>query len=101
MKLAFAILVLIAVVCSAPQKRFIFDAIFGINQFQNLDNLPTLVDELVGTVGTDATEQACETKCHTLIQADHLLQFGCPLICKNYQTLIHRFGHATDAPTSV
>ena len=46
------------------------------------DELKTLVDGIVATVGTDATEHACEAECHTLIQADHLLQFGCPLICK-------------------
>nr|ABB76764.1 vdg3 [Mytilus edulis] len=95
MKLALVLLVLLPVVFSTPQKRLIFDTLF------QTDELKTLVDGIVGTVGTDATEQACETECHTLIQTDHLLQFGCPLICKSFQSLVHRFGHVTVAPTSV
>ena len=46
------------------------------------DELKTLVGGLVHTLGTDETEQACEQECHVLIQQDHLLQFGCPLVCK-------------------
>ncbi|XP_052095097.1 uncharacterized protein LOC127730641 [Mytilus californianus] len=92
MKLAFAILLLLPVVFSMPQKRLVFDTLFETNE------LKTLVDGLVGTLGTDASEQACETECHALITQDHLLQFGCPLVCKSFQTLVHRFGHPTSAP---
>ncbi|CAG2213769.1 unnamed protein product [Mytilus edulis] len=95
MKLAFALLLLLPVVFSTPQKRLIFDTLF------QTDELKTLVDQIVNTVGTDATEQACETECHTLIQEDHLLQFGCPLICKSFQSLVHRFGHVTVTQTTV
>ncbi|XP_071157627.1 uncharacterized protein [Mytilus edulis] len=94
MKLALVLLVLLPVVFSTPQKRLIFDTLF------QTDELKTLIDGIVGTVGTDATEQACEAECHTLIQADHLLQFGCPLICKSFQSLAHRFGHVTVPPTT-
>ncbi|XP_071157621.1 uncharacterized protein [Mytilus edulis] len=97
MKLAFALLLLLPVVFSTPQKRLVFDTLFQ-DELKELNELKTL---LVGTLGTDATEQACETECHTLIQADHLLQFGCPLICKSFQSLPHRFGHATVAPITV
>ncbi|XP_052092362.1 uncharacterized protein LOC127728788 [Mytilus californianus] len=99
MKLVFTILLLLPLVFSMPQKRLIFDAIFGYDSLKDLKDLPTLVDGLVGTLGTDATEQDCETKCHTLKQ-DHLLQlqFECPLICKNFQSLVHHFGHPTSAP---
>ena len=47
-----------------------------------------LVNALVTQLGTDATEQACEQECHVLIKQDHLLQFGCPLVCKRYVTLL-------------
>uniref|UniRef100_UPI00142F6E1B hypothetical protein n=1 Tax=Escherichia coli TaxID=562 RepID=UPI00142F6E1B len=93
MKLAFALLLVLPVVFSMPQKRLVFDTLF------QADELKTLVDGIVGTLGTDATEQACEAECHTLIQQDHLLQFGCPLVCKSLQSLAHRFGHATVAPS--
>ncbi|XP_052095104.1 uncharacterized protein LOC127730645 [Mytilus californianus] len=87
MKLAFGILLLLPVVFSMPQKRLVFDTLL------KTDELKTLVDGLVGTLGTNGTEQACETECHTLIKQDHLLQFGCPLVCKSFQSLVHHFGH--------
>ncbi|VDI48849.1 Hypothetical predicted protein [Mytilus galloprovincialis] len=77
-----------------PEKRFLIDSLFETTE------LKTLVDGIVGQLGSDASEQACESECHTLIQQDHLLQFGCPIICKSLQSLAHRFGHPTDAPTS-
>jgi len=91
MKLAFALLLVLPVVFAMPQKRLLIDTLFKGTE------LKTLIDGLVGTLGTDATEQACETECHVLIQQDHLLQFGCPLVCKSFQSLAHRFGHATTA----
>ena len=48
----------------------------------NGDELETLVGGLVNTLGTDELEQACEQECHVFIQHHHLLQFGCPLVCK-------------------
>ncbi|XP_071157624.1 uncharacterized protein [Mytilus edulis] len=96
MKLAFALLLLLPVVFSTPQKRLVFDTLF------QTDELKALVDGMVGTLGTDATKEACEAECQTLIQADHLLQFvGCPLACERFQSLPHRFGHATVAPSTV
>ena len=83
------------------QKQLFFpvypDSVFGyefqtsINILFNFDfldslfqgsELSLLVSQLVSTLGSDATEQACEAECHQLIKADHLLQFGCPLVCK-------------------
>ncbi|XP_063419724.1 uncharacterized protein LOC134704868 [Mytilus trossulus] len=91
MKLTFALLLLLPVVFSMPQKRLLLDTLLAT------DELKKLVDGIFSSLGASATEQACETECHTLIQSDHLLQFGCPLICKSFQTLVHRFGHATAA----
>ncbi|XP_071157630.1 uncharacterized protein [Mytilus edulis] len=92
MKLAFALLLLLPVVFSTPQKRLIFDTLF------QTDELKTLVDGIVGTIGTDPTEQECETECYTV---DHLLKSGCPLVCKSFQSLAHRFGHVTVPPITV
>ncbi|VDI48848.1 uncharacterized protein LOC143064854 [Mytilus galloprovincialis] len=85
MKLAFALLMLLAVVFSMPQKRLLLDTLLAT------DELKKLVNDIFSSLGGNATEQACETECHTLIQHDHLLQFGCPLVCKSFQSLVHRF----------
>ncbi|VDI48850.1 Hypothetical predicted protein [Mytilus galloprovincialis] len=77
MKIAFALLVILPMAFSMPEKRLILDSLL-----QGAE-LKTLVDGIVGQLGSDASEQACEAECHTLIQQDHLLQFGCPLICKS------------------
>ena len=65
--------------CRVMWKHILFsDSLFETTE------LKTLVDGIVGQLGSDASEQACESECHTLIQQDHLLQFGCPIICKRY-----------------
>ncbi|XP_052090816.1 uncharacterized protein LOC127727741 [Mytilus californianus] len=94
MKIAFALLVILPMVFSMPERRLLLDSLL-----QGAE-LKTLVDGIVGQLGSDASEQACESECHTLIQQDHLLQFGCPLICKSLQSFAHRFGHPTAAPTA-
>ncbi|VDI48847.1 Hypothetical predicted protein [Mytilus galloprovincialis] len=81
MKLAFALLMLLAVVFSMPQKRLLLDTLLAT------DELKKLVNDIFSSLGGNATEQACETECHTLIQHDHLLQFGCPLVCKKTRYL--------------
>lgn len=48
------------------------------------DELKVLVTQLTSTLGTEATEQACEAECHQLIKQDHFLQYGCPLVCRRY-----------------
>ncbi|XP_063419655.1 uncharacterized protein LOC134704802 [Mytilus trossulus] len=94
MKIAFALLVILPMVFSMPEKRLLLESLFKATE------LKTLVDGIVGQLGSDASEQACEAECHTLIQQDHLLQFGCPIICKSLQSLAHRYGHPTEAPTA-
>ena len=51
----------------------------------NLDALKNTVQDLVDVVGTDATEQICEGKCHTLILGDEtaLLHTLCTPICRS------------------
>ena len=73
-----------------PNKLFMLLTVFEgfANYFLILDTLlatdelKKLVNDIFSSLGGNATEQACETECHTLIQQDHLLQFGCPLVCK-------------------
>ena len=51
----------------------------------NLDVLKNTVQDLVDVVGTDATEQICEGKCHTIILGDEtaLLHTLCTPICRS------------------
>ena len=55
---------------------------FLTDSLLHVDEIKTLVGGLAYTLGTEASEQACEQECHILIQQDHLLQFGCPHVCK-------------------
>merc|ERR1711860_55385 len=85
MKFALAILVVLPLAFAMPEKRLLLDSLL------QGDELKLLVGQLVNQLGSDSTEQACEAECHVLIQQDHLLQFGCPLVSKSLQALAHRF----------
>lgn len=56
--------------------------LFAADTLLQGSELKTLVGQLVHTLESDETEAACEAECHQLIITDHLLQFGCPLVCK-------------------
>ncbi|KAK7109066.1 uncharacterized protein [Littorina saxatilis] len=77
-----------------PAKRFILDSLNlnnVINMFSNAD-LAKDVDLIVQRVGSDATEQQCETACLEVMHSasDHL-NTGCPFICTSFQTLVQKF----------
>jgi len=56
--------------------------LFAADTLLQGDELKMLVGQLVHTLESDETEAACEAECHKLVTIDHLLQFGCPLVCK-------------------
>ncbi|KAL3831590.1 hypothetical protein ACJMK2_023327 [Sinanodonta woodiana] len=87
MKVAI-ILACISAVLSAPDKRFLLDALTSFDTTHLKQTVQTLLD----VVGTDATEGLCETECHTLLtDPSSFLHHSCPLICHGLQTLAHSF----------
>ncbi|KAL3831602.1 hypothetical protein ACJMK2_023339 [Sinanodonta woodiana] len=96
MKLAFILLICACAVFGAPDKRFFVDSLSGFD----LTHLKQLLQSLLNTLGTDATEQLCETECHTLLtDPAHLLHYSCGLVCHAFQSLVHRFNLAPQTGT--
>jgi len=86
----------------APVKRMILGDVFSIDGLLNLfghAELTTYVNQIVDLVGSDATEQQCESACLTVINND-LLDTACPFMCTSFQSLVHQFhlGDTTAAP---
>ncbi|KAK7498399.1 hypothetical protein BaRGS_00010353, partial [Batillaria attramentaria] len=50
-------------------------------------SLGKYVNQIVDLVGSDATEQQCETACTEVI-TDALLSTSCPFICQSFQSLV-------------
>jgi hypothetical protein len=46
------------------------------------------VQIMLDTLGTDPTEQACESECHKLLAEGNVMHFGCPLVCHGYVVCI-------------
>ncbi|KAL3831588.1 hypothetical protein ACJMK2_023325 [Sinanodonta woodiana] len=91
------ILVCISVVFCAPDKRVFLGSLFDTT------HLKQTVQTLLNVVGTDATENTCETECHTLLtDPSHFLHYSCPLVCHGLQSLAQSFHlvPATQAPTT-
>ncbi|KAL3831601.1 hypothetical protein ACJMK2_023338 [Sinanodonta woodiana] len=88
MKVAFILLVCACAVFGAPEKRVLLDSLTSFDT----THLKQTVQTLLNTLGTDTTEQLCETECHTLLtDPTHLLHYSCGLICHGFQTLVHKF----------
>merc|ERR1719369_194160 len=70
---------------------------FFIDNVVDLDVVKDAVKLLLDTLGTDATEQQCEAKCHTLVLGDEtaLLHTLCTPICRSFQELVHLFHHTS------
>ncbi|XP_053392491.1 uncharacterized protein LOC123562747 [Mercenaria mercenaria] len=94
------VLCLLPVVLCSPlsqdQKRFFIPG-FDINSLFDLDTLKCDVQKLLDVVGSDPTEQACETECHHMLNEGTLLDHGCPLVCHSVQNLALYF-HETPKP---
>ncbi|KAK3581999.1 hypothetical protein CHS0354_030951 [Potamilus streckersoni] len=88
MQLALILLVCTVGVFCTPEKRVLLDS------FASFDttHLKQTVQTLLNTLGTDTTEQLCETECHTLLtdQAS-VLHYSCGLICHGFQSLVNKF----------
>ncbi|XP_052683983.1 uncharacterized protein LOC128164254 isoform X1 [Crassostrea angulata] len=68
---------------SNPSKRFLVDTLLSNPE------ISVLVSGLVATLGSDPTEQACESQCVTMIHADNFLHHLCPFVCHSFQELVH------------
>ena len=53
----------------------------SISAFMNNPEINVLVTGLVATLGSDPTEQACESQCITMVHADNVLHHLCPFVC--------------------
>ncbi|KAL3831603.1 hypothetical protein ACJMK2_023340 [Sinanodonta woodiana] len=96
MKVAFILLICACAVFSEPEKRVLLDSLTTFNT----THLKQTMQTLVNTLGTDTSEQLCETECHTLLtDPAHLLHYSCGLICHAFQSLVHRFNLAPQTGT--
>jgi len=77
------VLVLLPLAFANPSKRFILGDILDSEQTN------ALVQQIVDTVGSDATEQQCETQCMAILN-NALLDTACPFVCSSLQELAHR-----------
>merc|ERR1712121_479271 len=87
-KMKFALILLVAlpmVLCA--DERSLLDS---FSHLFNNEELKAVVNSLVQTVGSDATEQVCEKECNVIVQHD-ILSTGCPLICRSLQSLAKHF----------
>ena len=55
---------------------------YDLYNLVDLEKLKAEVQLLVDMVGSDASEQACESGCHHLLQQGHVFNYGCPLACR-------------------
>ncbi|XP_022308690.1 uncharacterized protein LOC111114602 [Crassostrea virginica] len=65
-------------------KRLVLDT------FMNNPEINVLVTGLVATLGSDPTEQACESQCITMVHADNVLHHLCPFVCHSFQSLVQK-----------
>ncbi|XP_045168545.2 uncharacterized protein LOC123531550 [Mercenaria mercenaria] len=96
MRVLFIALILPALACAIPQKRFLLDSLLKL-----FDNT-TIKDDLcimINTIGSDPTEQLCEQECHK-IALQGLLDHACPLLCHSFQELVHHFNIAPGTCTT-
>jgi len=82
----------------APAKRMLLDSfsIQGLVDLFGHAELTTYVNQIVDLVGSDATEQQCESACIQVINND-IFDTACPFMCSSFQALIHRFHMGSDA----
>ncbi|XP_046580542.1 uncharacterized protein LOC124288029 isoform X2 [Haliotis rubra] len=59
--------------------------------FFDVSELKAVVQKIADSIGSDATEAACETECATVLHNNALLSSGCDLVCKSFQSLVTRF----------
>ncbi|XP_046363968.1 uncharacterized protein LOC124140454 [Haliotis rufescens] len=65
-----------------------------LSQFSHLFDgaeLKSIVQKIFDTVGSDATEAACESECVVLVHNNVLLSSGCDLVCRSFQSLVSHF----------
>ncbi|KAL8615690.1 hypothetical protein ACOMHN_007443 [Nucella lapillus] len=80
---------------TGPAKRFILDNVMSLLSSSDLSKYVNLI---VDQVGSDATEQQCETACLD-VMANDLLDTSCPFICTSFQTLVHIFHFGSQPAT--
>merc|ERR1711963_944257 len=85
-------LVLLPLALAVPSKRLFLD---GASLFSS-DELHNLVNQIVAAVGSDATEQQCETQCMAILN-NALLDTACPFVCNTFQTIVNKVPHDTVA----
>ncbi|XP_052795750.1 uncharacterized protein LOC128228465 [Mya arenaria] len=89
---------------SAQQTRFLlndckpFDAVCNLQHVFNLTQLKAELQVALDVIGSDPTEQACEQELHK-IAGNALLDYGVPLACHSFQTLISHL-HLTPDTTA-
>jgi len=90
---------------NAPSNKRFLTSSFGdgwswLMSFFSTDSLRKKVDLIVDEVGSDATEQQCETACLDVMNSQ-LLDTTCPFICSSFQTLVQKLHTTpTNAPSN-
>ncbi|XP_071102125.1 uncharacterized protein [Haliotis cracherodii] len=84
MKVFVVALVLLPFVCNYFLKPE-FTHIFDVSELKNV------VQKIADTIGSDATEAACESECATILHNNALLSSGCDLVCRSFQSLVSHF----------
>ncbi|KAK6166123.1 hypothetical protein SNE40_022888 [Patella caerulea] len=86
MKVAIVLLVLLPLAFCNP----ISDLLNQLKKDIHLDVIKENVNKIAAQIGSDGTEAQCETECHK-IATQAILDSGCPLFCKSFQSLVSHF----------
>ncbi|XP_076444416.1 uncharacterized protein LOC143282648 [Babylonia areolata] len=91
MKIAVVLLVLMPLALSTEvDKRGLLEFL-GFGHLLSLQDLKETAQNILDKVGSDATEQSCESACHTVLIVDqsHLIHSICSPLCRSFQTIVN------------
>merc|ERR1711963_184935 len=82
MKGFYLAVVLLPLALAVPNKRFLFDNLLDSAQVN------TILQQIYDSLGSDATEQQCETQCMAILN-NALLDTACPFVCNSFQAFVN------------
>ncbi|XP_076444400.1 uncharacterized protein LOC143282636 [Babylonia areolata] len=97
MKFVLVLLALLPLAFSmTAEDRGLFDLFhFGFPDLIDTTYIKNKVQEVLNVLGSDATEQQCESACHgtfSSVDESHLIHTICTPLCRSFQSLVNLFG---------
>ncbi|XP_076444417.1 uncharacterized protein LOC143282649 [Babylonia areolata] len=91
MKIAVVLLVLMPLALSTEVDSRGLLEFLGFNHLIDFSLLKQTAQKILNEVGSDATEQNCESACHTVLIVDqsHLIHSICSPLCRSFQTVVN------------